>query len=199
MHEVASEPGDRREVILTAAAELFARQGVASTSVREIAESVGILSGSLYHHFRSKQSIVEEILTTYLEDLQKAYELILASGYEPDERLRRLITASIATSVSHPRAAEIYQNDSRYLAEQSAFTFVHDVGTLVQDALFSVIDDGVRLGVFRADVDAKVFYRLLRDGMWRSVRWFRPTADYTVEKFTADIATVYLDGFRTSL
>lgn len=181
---------------MAAAAELFARQGVAATSVREIAEVVGILSGSLYHHFRSKQSIVEEILTSYLEDLQKSYEHVLASSYSADERLRRLIAASLTVSIRHPRASEIYQNDASYLAAQSGFTFLHDVGQLIQEALVSVIDDGVKAGVFRHDVDSKVFYRLLRDGMWRSVRWFRPTPDYPVERLCEDISAVYLDGFR---
>ena len=75
---VSDVPGspDRREVIRDAAAELFASKGVAATTVREIADAVGILSGSLYHHFRSKQHIVEEILTNYFEDLQKSYAAV---------------------------------------------------------------------------------------------------------------------------
>jgi len=53
---------DRRDVILERAADLFARQGVAATTVREIADAVGILSGSLYHHFASKDEIVDAIV-----------------------------------------------------------------------------------------------------------------------------------------
>ncbi|HEX3947502.1 MAG TPA: helix-turn-helix domain-containing protein, partial [Acidimicrobiales bacterium] len=82
-----ADPGDRREAILNAAAQLFASKGVAATTVREIADAVGILSGSLYHHFRSKQSIVEEILTSYLEDLHKGYTSVLTERATPAEQL----------------------------------------------------------------------------------------------------------------
>ena len=70
-------PTDRREVILREAAELFARQGVAATTVREIADAAGILSGSLYHHFASKDDIVDAVLSTFLTDLRKRYDEVL--------------------------------------------------------------------------------------------------------------------------
>jgi AcrR family transcriptional regulator len=69
---MSREPGDRHDQILAAAAELFARKGVAATTVREIADQVGILSGSLYHHFDSKEAMVDEILSPYLKDLGAA-------------------------------------------------------------------------------------------------------------------------------
>src|SRR5262245_6550732 len=53
---------DRRAAILANAAELFARDGVAATSMRDIGRAAGILGGSLYHHFESKQGMLAEIL-----------------------------------------------------------------------------------------------------------------------------------------
>ena len=64
------EPGfvsARRSEIVTIAAELFAAKGYASTTVREIADAAGILSGSLYHHFDSKESMIEALLRDFLE------------------------------------------------------------------------------------------------------------------------------------
>jgi AcrR family transcriptional regulator len=69
-----AQPLDRREVILREAAELFARQGVAATTVREIADAAGILSGSLYHHFTSKDEIVDAVVSSFLHDLRAAYD-----------------------------------------------------------------------------------------------------------------------------
>ena len=60
---MAQANGDRRQAILACAAELFATRGVAATTVRQIADEVGILSGSLYHHFESKEAIVDEIIS----------------------------------------------------------------------------------------------------------------------------------------
>ncbi|MDJ0113374.1 helix-turn-helix domain-containing protein, partial [Rhodococcus erythropolis] len=52
----------RRDELLEIAAGLFADRGVRATTVRDIADAAGILSGSLYHHFDSKESMVDEIL-----------------------------------------------------------------------------------------------------------------------------------------
>jgi len=52
-----------RQAILHAAAGLFRQRGYAAVSLRDIAEAVGMKTGSLYYHFSSKESLVEEILT----------------------------------------------------------------------------------------------------------------------------------------
>lgn len=58
-----SRPGaTAREEILDAAAELFTTQGYANTSTRSIAEAVGIRQSSLYHHFGTKDDILEVLL-----------------------------------------------------------------------------------------------------------------------------------------
>jgi len=58
-----SRPGaTAREEILDAAAELFTIQGFANTSTRSIADAVGIRQSSLYHHFKTKDDILEDLL-----------------------------------------------------------------------------------------------------------------------------------------
>ncbi|VXC26230.1 TetR/AcrR family transcriptional regulator [Arthrobacter sp. 8AJ] len=62
-HQQPSRPGaTAREEILDAAAELFTTQGFASTSTRSIADAVGIRQSSLYHHFKTKDDILEDLL-----------------------------------------------------------------------------------------------------------------------------------------
>lgn len=55
---------------------MFAEQGLRSTTVRDIADSAGILSGSLYHHFDSKESMVDEILRSFLDSLFARYSTL---------------------------------------------------------------------------------------------------------------------------
>jgi TetR/AcrR family transcriptional regulator, cholesterol catabolism regulator len=61
---------NRRNEILAGAAELFARNGIAATTVRDVGDAVGMLSGSLYHYFTSKEEIVDTIISSYLDDLR---------------------------------------------------------------------------------------------------------------------------------
>ncbi|MEO5899125.1 MAG: helix-turn-helix domain-containing protein, partial [Ilumatobacteraceae bacterium] len=53
----------RRDELLRIASRVFATKGIAAATVRDIAQEAGILSGSLYHHFTSKEEMVREIIT----------------------------------------------------------------------------------------------------------------------------------------
>jgi TetR/AcrR family transcriptional regulator, cholesterol catabolism regulator len=191
---MAREPGDRRERILSSAAALFARKGVAATTVREIADEVGILSGSLYHHFESKEAMVDEIITPYLEDLRSRYKNVLANDSDPRTRLHDLVVASLEVVEAHPHATEIYQNDVNYLAQVERFSYLKNAGKEVQGTWLDVINAGVAQGVFRPDLDPKIIYRLMRDAVWLSVRWFKPTRDYPIGRLAEDCTALFLDG-----
>ncbi|MGB8652092.1 MAG: TetR/AcrR family transcriptional regulator [Mycobacteriales bacterium] len=187
-------PLDRREVILERAADLFAKQGVAATTVREIAEAVGILSGSLYHHFASKDDIVDAIVSGFMDDLVTRYDAVLASGTDPASRLVGLVRASVATSAEHPHATEIYQNDARYLQAADGPTVVRQSARAVRSAWIKVLEEGAAAGVFRDDVPVKVMYPLLRDGLWLTARWFVPTKAYGYDQLAEDYVKVFLEG-----
>jgi TetR/AcrR family transcriptional regulator, cholesterol catabolism regulator len=184
----------RRDQILAQAAALFASKGVASTTVREIADEVGILSGSLYHHFESKEAMVDEIISSYLEDLRGRYKLALAEATDSRGRLHAIIKASLETAAAHPHATEIYQNDANYLRGLDRFAYLKNVGREVQNTWLGVIQAGMNDGTFRPDIEAKIVYRLIRDATWLSVRWFKPTSKYTLEKFIDDCTSTFLDG-----
>ncbi|WP_135455870.1 TetR/AcrR family transcriptional regulator [Mycobacterium sp. DL99] len=70
-----------REQILDAAAELFTTHGYASTSTRRIADEVGVRQASLYHHFATKDDILDALLAgTVDEALELGAELLDSTG-----------------------------------------------------------------------------------------------------------------------
>ncbi|HJV27876.1 MAG TPA: TetR/AcrR family transcriptional regulator [Aromatoleum sp.] len=84
------EPLDRRQVILDAAAALFAEQGYDSTSIRDIASRVGLLPGSIYHYFASKDELYLAVHGEGFRRLMAAVAQALASASDPWERLTRV-------------------------------------------------------------------------------------------------------------
>src|SRR5437879_12542273 len=77
--------GARREEILETAAALFASSGL-RTSLQETADAAGILPGSLYHHFESKEAILVELIRRYQDDLNRIGLAAQARLDEPDSR-----------------------------------------------------------------------------------------------------------------
>ncbi|MBD0424076.1 TetR/AcrR family transcriptional regulator, partial [Streptomyces sp. TRM S81-3] len=85
---------ERRAELLATAAEVFATQGYKATTVRKIADAAGMLAGSLYYHFDSKESMLDEILSTFLDELWARYDAVLAAGLGPRETIEALVTES---------------------------------------------------------------------------------------------------------
>src|SRR3954454_16055465 len=75
----------RQNELLQIAADLFADRGYNATTVRDIADEAGILSGSLYHHFDSKESMIDAILSRFIEQTLDRYEAVVDEGRGPTE------------------------------------------------------------------------------------------------------------------
>src|SRR5207344_2045240 len=90
--------GDTRERIQSIALELFAEQGYEKTSLREIAERLGVTKAALYYHFRSK----EDIVRSFTEDYRAEVEAVIAwgAGQPPAPQTRAEILARYADIVT---------------------------------------------------------------------------------------------------
>ncbi|MFZ0668355.1 MAG: TetR/AcrR family transcriptional regulator [Acidimicrobiales bacterium] len=193
-----TETRDRRQTILDLAAELFAAKGIAATTVRDIGDAAGILSGSLYHHFESKEAMVEEIVLTYLEGLRESYKEISKESDDPLECLKGFIRASFSAIDEHRYACEIYQNDLGYLHSFPGAAKVDEVAADIHRLWIKVFTDGARKGQFRTDIDSTVYYRFARDAIWFTVRWYKPGGRYRSNKLADDFIMVLLEGIRTT-
>ena len=69
MAEDTRDPPNRRREVLAAALELLADEGYAGASLRKVATKVGIAQPSLYHYFRTKEELVEQVLAAYAGDM----------------------------------------------------------------------------------------------------------------------------------
>lgn len=83
----------RRDQILAAAGQLFAKRGYASVSVREIADAAGILGGSLYYHFPSKRELFIEVHRMALTRAVAGIETAIRPYEDPWDRFEAAIVA----------------------------------------------------------------------------------------------------------
>jgi AcrR family transcriptional regulator len=84
------DPVGRRQEILDASLDLFARQGFQGTSVREIARAVGVNEATLYHYFGSKAEILDAIIDLLLEERAGAMTLAEDPHASLEDLLREL-------------------------------------------------------------------------------------------------------------
>ncbi|GAA2302417.1 TetR/AcrR family transcriptional regulator [Nonomuraea roseoviolacea subsp. roseoviolacea] len=188
---------ERRDHLVKLAAEIFARKGFQATTVREIATEAGILSGSLYHHFDSKETIVDEVLSTFLDDLIARYRAALESGSDPRTVLSEMVRIGFGTLEPHRAAITVMQNDWNYLRQFERFNYLVKAEDEVEQMWVAQIKAGQAAGQFRADVDPKLTYRMIRDTIWVAVRWFRPGGRLNTTGLAEHYITVLFDGLAT--
>ncbi|KRC50029.1 MULTISPECIES: TetR/AcrR family transcriptional regulator [unclassified Nocardioides] len=184
----------RREQLLAIAAEQFAEKGFRNTTVRDIADAAGILSGSLYHHFDSKESMVDEILIPFQEELFGKYDEILASGDDARTKLERAVRVSFEAIDQHPHEVAIFQNDADHLGSFERFGYLADRNAQSRQVWVSLLEEGVRAGVLRADLDVTLTYRFIRDTVWVAVRWYRPGRGLSHTTVADQYVRILLDG-----
>ncbi|ORV98295.1 TetR/AcrR family transcriptional regulator [Mycobacterium kyorinense] len=152
----AYDDGTRRTEILQTAASLIASSGL-RTSLQEIADAAGILPGSLYHHFESKEAILVELVRRYYADLERiadtAHQKLDEPGSRPvAETITELGSAIARCAVAHRAALQMsfYEAPS---ANRELVGLLRHPPTAVRQAMLQTLRAGRWSGYIRADID----------------------------------------------
>ncbi|MHA6797476.1 TetR/AcrR family transcriptional regulator (plasmid) [Pseudonocardia bannensis] len=184
----------RRAEIVTAAAQIFAKNGYSNVGMRDIADAVGIRGASLYHHFPSKEEILFAIcLTVTREPVEENLPLLDAAG-TPSERLANLVRAH----VRHLRGRRVEHLVG--LHERASLTSEHlaeidEYRQCYNHRVRDVLTAGMRSGEFR-ELNPKVVALGMLDMLNGVSGWIRGASDDDVD----EVADIYLrllfDGLR---
>jgi AcrR family transcriptional regulator len=184
-----------RRAILEAAARLFRQRGYAAVSLRDIAEAVGMKTGSLYYHFPSKESLVEEILTLGTQGAMEASRRAVAAlgaNADPVDKLEALFLAH--TQFLHDEEDFASANlkilgqvppeiRERHVRQDRAY------GAFVA----GIIDEIDRAHGLAPGIDASVLRMLCFGAMNWSISWFDPTGSAPSE-IAAQLMTMVRRG-----
>ena len=150
------DSGTRRTEILQTAASLIGSSGL-RTSLQEIADAAGILPGSLYHHFESKEAILVELIRRYQEDLNRIGQNAQARLDEPDsrpvsEKIIELGSAIANCAVQHGAALQMsfYEGPSD---DPELMKLTQQAPTAVQEAMLQTLRAGRWSGYIKPDID----------------------------------------------
>lgn len=188
----------RREELLAIAAELFAERGFKNTTVRDIADAAGILSGSLYHHFDSKESMVDEILSSFQEELFRQYDAVMSSDLDARSKVQRIVRLSFTAIDQHHSEVAIFQNEATYLLGFERFGYLAERNAQFRQVWMTLIESGKAEGALRPDLDAELVFRFIRDTVWVAVRWYRPGGAMSADEVADQYLSILLDGIARS-
>ncbi|GAA5164523.1 TetR/AcrR family transcriptional regulator [Pseudonocardia eucalypti] len=182
------EGPEPREQILACASRLFYQRGFGETSIRDIAEAVGISSSTLYHHFANKQEVLHAIVSRFMTDFVDATVPTLRdTTLSPTERIRRTVRRHIEFSDDN-RPALLVGNPIRYALDPAQREHGIKLQTAYHDAVRDTIAEGNRVGEFRVP-DVSITTMALLDMLNGIREWFSPrgtlTRDQVIDHYTA--------------
>ncbi len=184
----------RRAEILAVAAEVFAEKGILNATVRDIGERAGILSGSLYHHFESKEQMVEEILMATGEPMLERTRAVAATATDAAEALRACIATAVDYVAGAPHEATILRNDARVIGAIPRLAFIQERRDTVRDLWVGVVKRGQREGVFRKSADPLMTVSAMWDAILASTRWVPPAGGVPPKRVASQLADLFVTG-----
>jgi TetR/AcrR family transcriptional regulator, cholesterol catabolism regulator len=190
----ATASSTRRQQILDTATAVFAEKGIVGATVRDISDRAGILSGSLYHHFASKEEMISEILSPVIRSQIDEFDSIVAQYDDPVEILQLVIAAEIAQSARAPHVARILRQDEHHISSLAGLDDVAQQRRAIRHRVESVISKGVTSGQFRSGCDSRVTALALFDLTLGAYRHLKPLGRYSTEELTKQITGLILPG-----
>jgi AcrR family transcriptional regulator len=114
---VNGEKASRREQILAAAAELFAHHGFHGVGIDDIGAAVGISGPALYRHFRSKDSMLGEMLNSISRFLLDGGTARAEQASDPQEKLTELVKFHVDFALEHPALITVQERNLANLTD----------------------------------------------------------------------------------
>lgn len=184
----------RREEILEIACRLFSQKGYHGTTIRDISEACGILSGSLYAHINTKEDLLYEITDRGANSFIQSLKPIVEEEMNATEKIQKALRAHIQVIEENLEAATVFFHEWKSLSNERLQIILEK--RKEYERLWSrIIEQGIQKGEFK-DVDPK-FARLLilSVGNW-IYQWYQPQGELSGEEIADQFIQMILNGLK---
>src|ERR1041384_8201559 len=148
MAKTQRRKASKKELILQKAAAMFREKGFAATSMRDLAETVGIEAASLYNHIRSKNEILEAICFDVANRFNTNIDIIEASEQNSIAKVETLLRFHIGQMIENYEEVYVSDREWKHLEEPYLSNFQTQRRNY-RKKFASIIEDGINKGEIR--------------------------------------------------
>jgi AcrR family transcriptional regulator len=190
---------DKRRQILDAAIRVFARQGFYATRVSDIADEAGVAYGLVYHYFKSKDEVLNELFIERWSLLLAAIEEADSGGSSPRAKLEA-VAGFIVDSYRHdPELMKVIIVEVTRAANSFGRTHLAEIRR-AYDSIAKIVADGQAADVFRRDIDANFasmsFYGAIEQLLSGWIFELIPASDNDFDQAKTLLVTTICDGLE---
>lgn len=186
-------PGYDQRGILEVAVAAFIEYGYDATSMGVLADRLGLSKSAIYHHFASKEEILERALDQALSSLERVIDEAEESAGSAADRLDHVLRGAVHVLVAELPSVTLLlrvrgntEVERRALARRRAF----------DKRVTELVSAAQAEGTLRNDIDVRVVERLLFGMINSIVEWYRPGGREDAARLADDVVAVALDGLR---
>ena len=182
-----------RALILDVATHLFGKQGFTGTSMRDIANDVGVLPGSLYAHINSKETLLVEIVENGIDRFIAAVKPILATEKAPEIMLQDAMKAHVEVVAENVERSQVVFHQWRYL---EADNLSHAISKRNQYGRYfeEIIEKGKALGGFPASLDTRLTARTILGALNWTPEWLDADGKLSPAEVGSKMSAILING-----
>lgn len=184
----------KRDIILQEAARLFKDKGFGGTSMRDLAEKVGIEAASMYNHIRSKDEILEDICFRIARQYVAHLSEIEHADLSYREKVRALIGSHVLMITEDAYAVSVTNNDWKFLNADVMESF-KEIRKDYEKRFAALIQKGIEQGEFREVNVSVALFTILSSLRWIEL-WYKPEREITREELEKDITAILMNGIN---
>jgi TetR/AcrR family transcriptional regulator, fatty acid metabolism regulator protein len=185
---------DKRDAILKAATETFARRGFFQSQVADIARAAGVAAGTVYLYFRSKDELLVSIFDRTMKEAMVEGRAAVQGLKDPRERLRRIARLHLERMGRDRDLAVVFQVELRQsvkFMERFSATYLRDYLGIIRDTIAS----GQASGAFRKDLNPTVAAKALFGALDEmATNWILSQRRYSLVAQADAVVDLFLNG-----
>ncbi|MFY8213050.1 MAG: TetR/AcrR family transcriptional regulator [Flavobacterium sp.] len=186
------KPSERKQEILTAAAQLFKAKGYSAVTMRDLAQALDIKAASLYNHIRSKQEILELMIIGIAEEFTQTIAQIAQSETSSVQKLEQLIQLHVDITVRNPDALAALNNDWMHLPEKQLQYFLH-MREEYEAQFRQIVKTGIEQGELKNQSTEVILFSLLST-LRTLYLWYGKKSGFSESGLKTQLPKILLQG-----
>jgi AcrR family transcriptional regulator len=188
------EHSSRKDIIVSKAASLFREKGYKATSMRELADAVGVEAASLYNHIHSKTEILHVICFNVANRFMSHMESIEQENVSAIVKVEKLLRFHINEMLHQYEEVYVSDREWKHLTDPYLSNFQNQRRTY-RKRFAAIIEKGITAGEIKS-IDAPTAVLIMLHAVSGIESWHRSTAKISGKELEENMVTIMVDGLR---
>lgn len=185
----------RKEQVIRSAAELFKEKGYAASSMRDLAQKLGIEAASLYSHIKSKEEILQTLCFDMAADFRESLDKVEKQNVSASEKLSLGIIGHVNVMARDLTASAVFMNEHRHLSNPYLRDFLLLRINYI-NRFKAIIEEGVAKGEFKKNIDTKLAVMTLFSSLNWMPMWYSPDGSIEPKELGQQLANMLVNGLK---